>query len=99
MPSCAWCTPQPFGVRLTVQIAPNAKKTAVVGVVDDAIKIRLQAQPVDGQANAALVKWLAKQLEVARGAVVISHGTTSRRKLVDVSGVDADAVAGLLLPD
>ena len=87
--SAPWCTGLPHGVRLAVQITPNAKKTEVVGVIDDALKIKLQAQPVEGQANAALVKLLAKELKVARGAVTITHGATSRRKLIELSGVSA----------
>ena len=94
----SWCTPRPHGVRLTVQITPNAKKTEVVGVIDDALKLKLQAQPVEGQANAALIKWLAKQFKVTRGAVVITHGLTSRRKLVEVDGVEVDAVIRAMGP-
>lgn len=94
----AWCTPQPGGVRLTVQVTPNAKKTEVVGVFDDALKIKLQAQPVEGQANAALVKWLATQLQVARGAVAVTHGATSRRKMVAIDGVEVDQVVNVLAP-
>ena len=89
-------------MRLAVQVTPNARKTEVVGVLegDDGavLKIKLQAQPVEGQANAVLVKWLAKTLGVARGAVVISHGLTSRSKLVEVKGVDVDAVTAVLAP-
>ncbi len=87
-----WCTALAGGVRLAVQITPNARKTEVVGVLGDALKIKLQAQPVEGQANAALVKWLAKELKVARGAVVLTHGATGRRKLVEVRGVEREAV-------
>ncbi len=81
-----WCSALPGGVRLAVQITPNAKKTEVVGVLDDALKLKLQAQPIEGKANEALVRYLAKALSVPRGAVVITHGLTSKRKLIEVSG-------------
>ena len=87
-----WCAAVTGGVRLTLQITPNASKTAVVGVQGDALKLKLQAQPVEGQANAALVKWLAKELKVARSAVTITHGATSRRKLLEITGVSAEAL-------
>jgi hypothetical protein len=81
----SWCSPIAGGVRIALQIAPNAKKSEVVGVVEDALKLKLQAQPIEGKANEALVKFLAKSLSVPRGAVVITHGQTSKRKLVEVS--------------
>ena len=49
--SRAWCSALPGGVRLAVQITPNAKKTEVIGVLDDALKMKLQAQPIEGKAN------------------------------------------------
>ena len=82
--SRAWCSALPGAIRLAVQITPNAKKTEVVGLLDDALKLRLQAQPVEGKANEALVRFLAKALGVPRGAVTIMHGHANKRKLVEV---------------
>ncbi|WP_028104554.1 DUF167 domain-containing protein [Pseudoduganella violaceinigra] len=92
----AWCSPLPGGVRLAVQIQPNAKKTEVVGVLDDALKIKLAAQPIEGKANEALVKWLAGALGVARSAVTLTHGQTNKKKLLEVAGVTLEDVARLL---
>jgi len=75
----------PNGIRLFVQIMPNAKKSEVIGVLDDALKIRLQAQPIEGKANEALVRFLADLLDVARSAVAITHGHTSKRKTLEIS--------------
>lgn len=83
--SVSWCSALPGGIRLAVQLVPNAKKTEVVGVQGDALKIKLQAQPIEGKANEALVKWLARTLGVARGAVAITHGLTNKKKLIEVS--------------
>lgn len=94
----SWCRAVAGGVRLALQVTPNARKTALVGVVDGVLKLKLQAQPVEGKANAALLKWLAQTLGVARGAVVLSHGASSRNKLVDIRGLDCAAVARLLAP-
>jgi len=77
-----WCSALPGGVRLAVQIAANAKKTEVVGVFDGMLKIRLQAQPIEGKANEALIRYLAQALGVSRGAVTLTHGQTSKRKLL-----------------
>ena len=88
------------GVRLAVQITPNAKKTEVVGVLDDALKLKLQAQPIEGKANEALVKWLAQTLGVPRSAVTITHGLTSKRKLVEIktAAIQAADAERLLTP-
>lgn len=83
--SADWCCAAPDGIRITVHVAPNAKKTEVTGVFDDALKIRLQAQPVEGKANEALVRYLADRLSVPKSAVSIVHGQTSRRKTVEVA--------------
>ena len=90
--SRAWCTALAGGVRLAVQITPNAKKTEVIGVLDDALKLKLQAQPIEGKANDALVKFLAAALAVPKSAVTITHGHTNKRKLVEVA-------SGTLTPD
>ncbi|HEY0490853.1 MAG TPA: DUF167 domain-containing protein [Telluria sp.] len=87
-------------MRLAVQITPNAKKSEVIGVLDDALKLRLQAQPIEGKANEALVRYLADALSVPRSAVTITHGHPSKRKLVDVQSdkLTVDAVTNALLP-
>jgi uncharacterized protein (TIGR00251 family) len=94
--SRAWCSALPGGVRLAVQIQPNAKKTEVVGVLDDALKIKLAAQPIEGKANEALVKWLAGALGVSRSAVTLTHGQTNKKKLLEVTGVTVEDVGRLL---
>jgi uncharacterized protein (TIGR00251 family) len=98
--SPGWCSPLPAGIRLAVQITPNAKKTAVVGVLDNALKLKLQAQPIEGKANEALVKYLAAALSVPRSAVTITHGLTNKRKLIEVksAGLTVDDVVRLLAP-
>lgn len=95
-----WCTPLTGGgVRLALQVTPNAKRTEVLGVFDDALKIKLQAQPIEGKANDALVKYIAGVLNVSRGSVAITHGLTNKRKLLEVQGaLTVEAVARLLLP-
>ena len=95
-----WCAAIAGGVRLAVQIQPNAKKTEVVGVLDDALKIKLQAAPIEGKANEALVRWVAATLAVPRSTVEITHGHTSKRKLVSVkvAGLTPAGVAALLYP-
>ena len=80
---------------LDLSVAPNAKKTEVAGLHDGALRIRLAAPPVDGQANAALLKWLAQELDIAQRQVELIRGQSSRRKQVRVS-TDPQQVANWL---
>lgn len=94
----AWCSTHGKGVRLAVMVAPNAKKSELMGVQQDALKIRLQAQPIEGRANEELQRYLAQVLGVAKSAVCITHGLSSKRKLVEVEGLSpAEVVARLPL--
>jgi uncharacterized protein (TIGR00251 family) len=98
--SRSWCSPLAGGVRLALQITPNAKKTEVVGVLDDALKLKLQAQPIEGKANEALIKYLAKALAVPRSAITITHGQASKKKLIEIvsATLSPEEVEKLLLP-
>jgi uncharacterized protein (TIGR00251 family) len=82
--------------RINVYVQPRASKTAVVGMHDGAVKIRLAAPPVDGAANAALVEFVADRLGVAKSRVRITAGHTGRRKTVEVDGVTTQQLADAL---
>lgn len=82
--------------RINVYVQPRASKTAVVGMHDGCVKIRLAAPPVDGAANAALIEFVADQLDIARSRVRIAAGHTSRRKTIEVEGVSAAQLADAL---
>jgi uncharacterized protein len=79
-------------IRIEVYVQPRAGKTELVGVHDGRPKIRLAAPPVDGEANAALVEFVARRLNIAKSRVRVVGGLTSRRKVLEVEGVGADAV-------
>lgn len=82
--------------RIGVYVQPRASKSAVVGMHDGSIKIRLAAPPVDGAANAALVEFIADRLDVAKSRVRIVNGMTGRRKVVEIEGLTAEQVAQVL---
>lgn len=83
-------------VRFTVHAQPRASRTELAGSHGDAIKIRLAAPPVEGEANAELVGYLAKLLGVPKSAVRVITGQHGRRKTVEVMGVDAATVRARL---
>jgi len=79
------------GVTLAVRAQPGAKKTAIVGVYGDGdtaqLKIAVQAPPVEGRANDALVSFLAELFGVSRRSVGIVSGELSRSKVFLLIGV------------
>jgi uncharacterized protein (TIGR00251 family) len=85
--------------RVVVHVQPRARRTEVAGLHGDAVKLRLAAPPVYGAANEELVRFVAERLGVARSAVRVAAGATSRRKTVEVDGVDGEAARRLLLGD
>ena len=74
------------GAMFRVRVQPGASKNEIVGVQQDALKIRISAPPVEGKANRALVQFLAKQLGVKRSQVEIMSGHTSRSKTIHIIG-------------
>lgn len=72
---------------LRVRAVPNAAKTAVVGRLGDAVKVKLRAVPEGGRANAELCEFLAETLGVGRRAVALDSGDTSRDKRVRIEGL------------
>ena len=93
----AWLAQAADGsVVLVLHIQPGARKTEVAGLHGDALKIRLAAPPVDGKANACLIEFLARQLGVAKSAVELVSGDTSRAKRVRISRISVDAAASRL---
>ncbi|MGD8515062.1 MAG: DUF167 family protein [Granulosicoccaceae bacterium] len=63
-----------------VRLQPRASRNELVGLHGDALKIRLTAPPVDGKANAALLKFLAKTFAVPQSSIIIETGQTGRNK-------------------
>lgn len=81
---------------LSLHIQPGARKTEIVGLHGQALKIRLSAPPVDGKANACLIEFLAEQLDLPRTRVELVSGAASRLKRLRVTGASEQAVARLI---
>ena len=81
-----------------VRLTPRASRDEIVGYSEGVLRVKVTAPPVDGKANAALCKLLAKRLGVAPSRVRIERGAKARTKLVSVEGADPDRVAKLTLP-
>lgn len=83
---------QEHNVTFTVRVVPRASRTEVAGEIGGAVKVRVASPPVDGAANAELIKLLAKTLGVAKGDLEIVSGQTSKTKQIRISGVTAEQV-------
>jgi uncharacterized protein (TIGR00251 family) len=88
--------PTPDGLLLQVRVVPRAGRSAIAGVRDGALLVRLAAAPVDGAANAELIDVIAAAFAVPRRAVTLVSGERSRLKRVRIAGTDADAVAAVI---
>jgi uncharacterized protein (TIGR00251 family) len=77
-------------VTILVRVIPRSSRSEIVGEHDGALKVRLTSPPVDGAANAELIKLFAKKLGVGRSAVEIVSGETSKTKRLKVTGVTAE---------
>ncbi len=80
---------QQGAITFEVRVAPRASRDRVLGVHEGALKVALTAAPVDGAANEALRKLLARALGVPKSDVEIVRGARARNKLLRVQGVSA----------
>ncbi len=78
------------GATLRVRVSPRAARDEVAGERNGALVVRLTAPPVEGQANAALVRFLARHLGVAPSALSVAQGAKTRDKVLLVAGARAD---------
>ena len=76
------------GAAITVKVLPRAKRTELVGVMDDGtVRIRVAAAPEDGAANEELVEFLSETLAVPKDQIEIVGGQFSERKLISILGI------------
>ena len=85
-----------MAVTVEILVQPRASRAKIGPMHDGRIKIAVTAPPVDGEANAAVIELFAKRLGVARGAVEVIAGASSRRKTLRIVDVTAQQVAELV---
>jgi uncharacterized protein len=83
-------------VIFQARVQPRASRDEVAGVMDGAIKVRLQAPAVEGRANEALCEYLAGLLKRPKSAVRILSGERSRTKRIAIRGVSENEIRALL---
>jgi len=80
-----WLEEKDDHLILNIRVVPRASKDSIQGLLGDALKVRIQAPPVEGKANAYLIKFLSKQWEVPRRNIEILSGETGRNKRLHIS--------------
>ncbi|OBX11398.1 DUF167 family protein YggU [Gallibacterium genomosp. 3] len=68
------------GLLLNIYLQPKASKDQIVGLHGDELKVTITAPPIDGQANAHLIKFLSKQFRVAKSQIELRKGELNRHK-------------------
>ena len=72
------------GLVLRLYIQPKASRDSIIGLHGDELKVAITAPPIDGKANAHLVKYLAKQFKVAKSQVLLEKGELGRHKQIKI---------------
>jgi uncharacterized protein (TIGR00251 family) len=88
----------PDGCTLRVRIHPGARRNAITGTHDAALKISLTTPPVEGRANDALIAFLAEALRLPKARISLVAGATSRSKTLRIEGKNAAEVQAALSP-
>ncbi len=76
----------PDGATIAVRLTPKARREQLLGFVEGRCRVAVTAPPMEGKANAALLRYLAKQWGVPKSSLSIAAGATARDKLVHVAG-------------
>lgn len=81
-------TPTGSGVCLEIQVQPRSSRNQLVGEQDGRIKIKLTAPPVEGEANQALINFLAQLLDIPKKNIKLLKGESCRHKLIEINGLN-----------
>lgn len=89
-----WYRATAEGWVLTLHVQPGAKRSELVGLHGDAMKVRLAAPAIEGRANAALIRFMADLFDVPLRHVTLLQGEQSRRKIIEIKGGSDPALLG-----
>ena len=77
------------GITIEIKVEPRSSQKGIAGVMDNnVLKVKLTSPPVQGAANEQLIEVIAKELKVKRSQVKVIRGLSSKRKVVEISGVE-----------
>lgn len=76
------------GIRVDIRVQPRSARNQIAGEYAGAVKIKLTAPPVDGEANQELIIFLSKLLKVSKSSIILLQGETGRNKTVEIKGIN-----------
>ncbi|SMP51444.1 hypothetical protein SAMN06265222_103273 [Neorhodopirellula lusitana] len=79
--------PTAHGCTLTIRVTPKAKRAAIGGAHDGALKVAVTVVPEDGKANKAVIAAISKRLGVSKSSIEIINGQTNRVKTLSIAGI------------
>ncbi len=86
------------GIQFAAAIQPRASRNQILGIHNHCLKIKLTSPPVDGAANQACIKFLAKAFGISPSRIAIVKGETSKNKIIQFEGMDSKTFMNTLEP-
>lgn len=84
------------GVILDVKVNPRSSKNAISGFADGVLKIKITAPPVEGAANKACIRFLAKTFNISPSSVSVIKGEKNRQKKILIQGINRDSLLKMI---
>jgi uncharacterized protein (TIGR00251 family) len=91
-----WFEDKGNAIIINIRAVPRSAQNSIQGLHGDALKVRIQAPPIDGKANAFLVKFLSRHWKIPRSTITILSGETGRNKRLQISPASAELRKELL---
>jgi uncharacterized protein (TIGR00251 family) len=83
-------------ICIDVRVIPRSSKNEIVGVYDGALKVKLRAAPVEGAANAELLKLIADEMDLGRASVELVSGRAGKKKRIRLRGIGRSQLEDIL---
>ena len=87
MTNMVWLRESKKGLTFDIQVIPHASRAEIAGVQEGALKVKVTAPPMEGAANEACIKLLARELGLKKSQMEISSGAKSRKKTVMIKDI------------
>ena len=87
-----WLGENNQGITIDLHVIPNAKKSEIVGIHNDKLKIKISSPPVDGNANKEIIKFFSKKLKISKSNIDIVSGEKSRDKSLLIRNIKIDDI-------